>query len=79
MVVGGSLLKSKDRVVSRVANCSDCAHCVDLYTPATTDSYELRKIRDEQYLSIQEWVEAYWRNIKKTAANTVQILTAEEE
>ena len=52
---------------------------MDLYTPATTDSYELRKIRDEQYLSIQEWVEAYWRNIKKTAANTVQILTAEEE
>ena len=39
---------------------------MDLYTPATTDSYELRKIRDEQYLSIQEWVEAYWRGIKKT-------------
>lgn len=41
-----SLLKSKDQIISRVANCSNCAHCVDLYTPSTNDAPELKKIRD---------------------------------
>jgi hypothetical protein len=33
---------------------------VDLYTPSSSDATELKKIRDEQYLSISTWVEEYW-------------------
>lgn len=59
-----SVQKSQGNIISRVANCIDCAHCVDLYTPSSSDSNELKKIRDEQYLTIQEWIEQYWRNQK---------------
>jgi hypothetical protein len=59
-----SVLKPQGNIIARVANCSDCAHCVDLYTPLSTDSNELKKIRDEQYLTIQQWIEEYWRSIK---------------
>lgn len=57
-----SVQKSQGNIIARVANCIDCAHCVDLYTPSSSDSNELKKIRDEQYLTIQEWIEEYWRN-----------------
>jgi hypothetical protein len=57
-----------------VANCNDCAHCVDLYTPTSNDAPELKKIRDEQYLTIQEWIDTYWRTVK-TAALPKYILT----
>lgn len=56
-----SLQQSKDKIVSRVANCTNCAHCVDLYTPKADDPIELKKIRDEQYLTVLGWVEAHWR------------------
>lgn len=48
-----------------MANCTDCAHCVDLYTPSSKDAPELKKIRDEQFLTISEWIETYWRETKK--------------
>lgn len=51
-----SLLQSKGNIIARVANCTNCAHCVDLYTPTTNDAAELKKIRDEQYLTISEWI-----------------------
>ncbi len=73
-----SLLQSNNKVVARVANCTNCAHCVDLYTPTSSDSLELRKIRDEQFLSVSEWVEAYWRGLKgghSLHAKSVNILT----
>jgi len=41
-----SLRQSKGSITSRVANCTDCAHCVDLYTPSSNDAPELKKIRD---------------------------------
>jgi len=41
-----SIQKSQGNIISRVANCPDCAHCVDLYTPSLSDSAELKKIRD---------------------------------
>lgn len=41
-----TLQESKDRIISRVANCTNCAHCVDLYTPKVDDAAELKKIRD---------------------------------
>lgn len=59
-----SILKSQGNIIARVANCTDCAHCVELYTPTSSDSNELKKIRDEQYLTIQQWIEEYWRSIK---------------
>ncbi len=57
-----SLQQSTGQIVSRVANCTNCAHCVDLYTPRSDDAAELKKIRDEQYLTVMGWVEAHWRS-----------------
>jgi hypothetical protein len=31
-----------------------------------SDAPELKKIREEQQLTIQEWIEAYWRNQKSS-------------
>ena len=33
-----SVQKSQGNIIARVANCIDCAHCVDLYTPSSSDS-----------------------------------------
>lgn len=33
-----SLQESTETIISRVANCTDCAHCVELYTPSNKDS-----------------------------------------
>lgn len=74
-----SLQESKGNVVSRVANCTNCAHCVDLYTPSSSDSSELKKIRDEQYLTILGWLEAHWRkSSKKSTWNPLKFLISEE-
>ena len=51
-----SLQKSQGNIISRVADCTNCAHCVDLYTPDSKDAPELKKIRDEEYLSILDWL-----------------------
>ena len=61
-----SLTESRGQVISRVANCANCAHCVDLYTPSTKDSTELKKIRDEQFLYLSEWIDQYWREVKSS-------------
>lgn len=47
--------------VVRVIDCPNCAHCVDLYTPSFNDAESLKKARDEQYLTISDWVADYWR------------------
>jgi len=65
-----SLRQSKGNIISRVANCTDCGHCVDLYTPLTSDSNELKKIRDEQFLTISEWIETYWQSVKTVNPNS---------
>lgn len=54
-----------------MANCDNCAHCVDLYTPTTKDSNELKKIRDEQFLTISDWIDEYWREVKGAPAKTI--------
>jgi hypothetical protein len=33
-----SLQQSQGNIISRVANCTNCAHCVDLYTPSASDA-----------------------------------------
>ena len=53
-----SLQQSKGNIISRVANCTNCAHCADLYTPKSSDPPELKKIRDEEYLTILDWLQA---------------------
>lgn len=54
-----------------MANCDNCAHCVDLYTPTTKDSNELKKIRDEQFLTISDWIDEYWREVKGAQSKTI--------
>ena len=60
-----SLQESKGDIISRVATCDNCAHCVDLYTPKITDSEALKKIRNEQYVKLDTWIEDYWRTQNK--------------
>ena len=74
-----SLTQSRGKIVSRVADCDNCAHCVDLYTPTTKDSNELKKIRDEQFLTISDWIDQYWREVKSTQPKTIlhNFLTSE--
>lgn len=60
--------QSTGNIISRVANCTDCAHCVDLYTPKADDAAELKKIRDEQYLTIISWIENHWRSKNEVKA-----------
>jgi len=52
-----SLRQSKGNIISRVANYTGCAYCVDLYTPSSNDAPKLKKIKDEQFLTISEWIE----------------------
>ncbi len=41
-----SLQKSARKIISRVANCADCAHCSDLHAPTSSDPRELKAIRE---------------------------------
>jgi hypothetical protein len=40
------------RQVARIADCDDCGHCVELYTPKDSDPQEVIAIREE----IRSWV-----------------------
>jgi polyferredoxin len=60
-----TLQESKGSLISRIANCTNCAHCIDLNTPDSSDDNRLKIIRNEQYLMISEWVDSYWRNVKQ--------------
>ena len=51
--------------VVRVIDCPNCAHCVDLYTPSFSDADALKKARDEQFLTISDWVAEYWREFQR--------------
>jgi hypothetical protein len=52
-------------LVARVIDCPNCAHCVDLYTPEFSDADSLKKARDEQYLTISEWIANYWQEVSR--------------
>lgn len=41
-----SVLQSREGIISRLADCDDCAHVPELYTPRVSDPLELKKIRD---------------------------------
>lgn len=58
-------------LIARVADCENCAHCVDLNTPDPSDSQSLKKIRDEQYLTLQEWIDDYWRETTKEVFESI--------
>jgi polyferredoxin len=57
-----SLLKSTGNIISRVANCTNCAHCVELYTPKLDDPPQLKSIRDDQFITVMGWIEDHWRS-----------------
>ena len=61
--IWAGMTKSAGGITSRVADCDNCAHCVDLYTPSKDDSLNLTKIRNSQYLMILKWIEDYWREL----------------
>jgi len=67
--IWAGIQKSAGKVVAEVATCADCAHCVELYTPSTTDSKDLTNIRDKEHLEVKTWIEEYWRTHKKATAN----------
>jgi hypothetical protein len=56
--------RGKD-LIARVVDCDNSAHCVDMYTPRDDDCEDLRKIRYEQLLYLQEWIDEYWRDWRK--------------
>ena len=37
---------------ARTSNCTDCGHCVEMYTPTPNDSAELNATRDD----IRAWI-----------------------
>lgn len=45
--------------VSRTTDCTNCAHCVDLYTPKPSDPKELVETRD----IIEKWVKQSLSNV----------------
>jgi len=42
--------------ISRIADCDDCGHCVELYTPKDTDPQEVKDIRAEIRQQIIDWL-----------------------
>lgn len=56
-----SIVKNQGGIIAREAICDDCGHVPELYTPRLDDPPQLKKIRDEQFLTVQEWVDEYWR------------------
>jgi len=43
-------------IVTRIAECNDCGHCCELYNPKEDDPAELKQIRDEVRMQIDEWL-----------------------
>jgi hypothetical protein len=41
---------------ARVTDCSQCAHCVELYTPADTDAPNLLETRRRSTHHVAEWL-----------------------
>eukprot|EP01016_Furgasonia_blochmanni_P053039 TRINITY_DN8522_c0_g1_i1.p2 TRINITY_DN8522_c0_g1~~TRINITY_DN8522_c0_g1_i1.p2 ORF type:complete len:524 (+),score=167.50 TRINITY_DN8522_c0_g1_i1:64-1635(+) len=50
------VLKNQGTVLAYVGNCNNCAHCVDLYTPSTSDSWNLMWIRYQIVKQISSWL-----------------------
>jgi hypothetical protein len=46
-------LNSREGIIAREAICDDCGHVPELYTPLVSDPPQLKKIRDEQFLTVQ--------------------------
>lgn len=68
--IWASIQKSQGKITAEVADCPDCAHCVELYTPTTTDSSHLTSIRNKQELEIKTWIDTYWKEHKNQTQPT---------
>ena len=62
-------------IIPRVIDCPNCAHCVDLYTPELDDPTSLKKVREEEFLTITGWINEYWRQLERRQFE--QLLLAE--
>lgn len=51
-----SLQTNYKLVTAKIANCTNCAHCVDLHTPAKTDDKALTAVRDFELTTIKAWL-----------------------
>ena len=60
-----SLLKSQGTLTAVTISCTNCAHCVDLHTPSTTDPKPLKKARADRLFAVQGWISEYWKNANK--------------
>lgn len=60
-----SILEDRGGIITREADCDDCGHCPELYTPRQDDPPELKRIRSEQFLTVQEWIDDYWYIMKE--------------
>jgi len=41
---------------TRIIQCADCGHCVDLHTPTDNDPENLTKVRSEIEAEISKWL-----------------------
>ena len=56
---------SNPHVASKMIDCKDCAHCVDLRAPnAKKDDPILTNTRSFQLSSIKKWIQDYWNKNK---------------
>ena len=62
-----SLDQSKGQMVSILINCTDCAHCVDLYNPTPNDSPQLKLSRNIEVFYFSTWLQDYWNGLGLTA------------
>eukprot|EP00475_Leptophrys_vorax_P004879 TRINITY_DN1291_c0_g1_i1.p1 TRINITY_DN1291_c0_g1~~TRINITY_DN1291_c0_g1_i1.p1 ORF type:complete len:396 (+),score=104.95 TRINITY_DN1291_c0_g1_i1:111-1298(+) len=53
---GSHILHPAQGVHAEIADCEQCAHCQDLHTPSSTDPESLRKVREHEIVSIQDWL-----------------------
>ena len=60
-----SLQKSKKPdIYTKVIDCDNCAHCVDLHAPSERDAQDLTDTRAYELKSIKGWIASYWEGLK---------------
>lgn len=42
-----------------LADCDDCGHCADLYTPKDSDPKSLQYVRKAVYLEVSKWLKSH--------------------
>lgn len=66
-----SLLKSRGTLTAVTISCTNCAHCIDLHTPSSSDAKPLKKARADRLKAVQGWIAEYWKSANKKKRLTV--------